>query len=147
MSYRLDPPRDQLRHGRYNRLCYAGAALVALSAALQAALGEWVAAGALALLAGHMPIHPRLRAGWFEAGSLAANPLPRYQHGYVVFARDDVDGDPTRQALMIAANGVHCRALLDVDGAYTDEWIVSTPMPPGARVVQAEIAEYSVRSQ
>ena len=99
-----------------------------------------------------MATHPRLRAGWYEAGYEAATlAVPYYKPydggGYVVFASEAIDGDPRRQAIMIAAHGVHCRALLDVDGAYTDEWIISTPLPPGARIVQAQIAERSVRSQ
>ena len=64
-----------------------------------------------------------------------------------MFATEPVDGDPRRQAIMVAANGLHCRALLDVTGAYTDEWIVQTPLPPGARIVSADIAERSVRQQ
>jgi hypothetical protein len=149
---RLDHPGDPLRHDRRNRIFYAAAVLVAAGAILQAVLGQWVAAGAIALVAGYLALHPYLRAGWYEAGYEAATPtIPIYNPGegggYVVFATEAVDGDPGRQAVMVASLGLHCRALLDVTGAYTDEWIIQTPLPPGARIVQADIAEHSVRQQ
>jgi hypothetical protein len=145
-------PGDPLRHDRRNRIFYAAAVLVAAGAVLQAALGQWIAGVAVALVAGYLALHPYLRAGWYEAGYEAATPtIPIYNPGegggYVVFATEALDGDPHRQAVMVASLGLHCRALLDVTGAYTDEWIIQTPLPPGARIVQADIAEHSVRSQ
>jgi hypothetical protein len=149
---RPDHPGDRLRRSRRNRIFYVLAAVLATGAILQAVLGEWVAAIAIALVAGDAALHPYLRAGWYEAGYEAATPtLPIYNAGegggYVVFATEAVDGDAGRQAVMVASLGLHVRALLDVDGAYTDEWVVQTPLPPGARIVHADIAERSVRQQ
>lgn len=148
---RPDHPGDRLRRWRRNRIFYVLAAVLAAGAVLQAVLGEWVAAIAIALVAGDAALHPYLRAGWYEAGYEAAAPtiraLPGDGGGYAAFATRAVDADPDCQALMVAALGVHVRALLDVDGAYTDEWIVSVPLPPGAKIVQAQIAEHAVRQQ
>jgi hypothetical protein len=143
---------DPFRHDRRNRLFYAGSAVVLACAVVQAVAGQWIAAAAVALLAVPIGLYPRLRAAWYRIGYEAATPtIPIYNPGegggYVVFATEPVDGDPRRQAIMVAANGLHCRALLDVTGAYTDEWIVQTPLPPGARIVSADIAERSVRQQ
>jgi hypothetical protein len=144
-------PGDRFRHDRRNRVFYVAAVLLAAGAIVQAVFGQWIAAVAVALVAGDCALHAYVRAAWFEEGYLSAAPtmraLPGDGGGYVVFASRAVDGDPDRQSLMVAALGVHCRALLDVDGAYTDEWVVQTPLPPGAKIVQAQVAEHAVRQQ
>jgi hypothetical protein len=138
---------------RYDRCFYAFAAVMA-AIAVASAVGAavvfgtpwYLAAVAFAAIAGYVASYPWARAAWYEAGYLAAIPtLPRYGPGsgggHAVFASEALDGDPRQQAVMIAALGVNVRALLAVDGSYTDEWIVSIPLPPGARIVHAEIVE------
>jgi hypothetical protein len=137
---------------RYDRYFYAFAAVMAaisVASAVGAAVAfgaPWyLAAVAFAAIAAYLASYPWVRTAWYEAGYLAATPLvPAYRPGenggYAVFASEPIGGDPASQAVMITTRGVTCRGLRNVDGAFTAEWIITIPMPPGARVDHAHIA-------
>jgi hypothetical protein len=141
-------PGDRLRHRRQDLVFYAAAVFLAAGAVLQVlVLGEWVAAAALALVAGYLASHPYLRAGWYEMGYDAGHKagLPSLSSGepagYAIFASEPIGGDPHRRAVMVMTSGIKCRALLDPDGHQTAEWIVTMPLPAGARIVSTQLHE------
>jgi hypothetical protein len=138
---------------RYDRYFRVMAVLVAAAALVQAVLAPFVFglvglinAVASACIAVYLAMYPRLRAGWYELGYVAAIPTlplvrPGDGGGYALFASEAVDGDPGRQAVLIAVRGVRVRALVDGEGCHTSEWIVTVPLPNGSRIERVGITE------